>query len=41
MKKANTSRFSSFYFGLGYFCGAGFFYYANREENAKSGVLFS
>ena len=41
MKKANTSRFGSFYFGLGYFCGAGFFCCTNREDNAKSMILFS
>lgn len=41
MKKANTSRFSSYLFGLGYFYGAGFACCANREDNAKRGSLFS
>ena len=41
MKKANTSRFSSFGFGLGYFYGAGFFCCENREDNAKRLILFS
>jgi len=41
MKKADTSRFTGFGFGLGYFYGAGFFCCVNRESAVKSGSLCS